>query len=207
MMLWITVAAASAQLSAPIPANLHSWATYSDVPMDIVPEGPQHLVGFRVTVDLAGKPQSCRVDLSSGIPRLDRYSCDLVMKRARFIPAKDAAGTPVYGVYESNLTWWVGDVGPPPRAPFGGDLDLLVNSLPAGTQSPIGVRIMFAVDAQGKTSSCTQEGEPGKTQAPPELAQLACTQALQQLKIIPATDVRGTPVPSIQDAEVRFSTK
>ena len=205
-MFWIALAAevTASQLAAPQPTNLLQWATYEDVPMEIVPEGPNWTVGFRVIVDPNGKPLDCLVMRSSRIPELDRYACKLVTHRARFIPAKDLSGVPAFGVYESNLAFWVGEKGPPPKADYVGDLDLVASSLPPGTQSPVTVRINFAVDAEGRPSSCAEE-KTAKI-APAELVKLAC-ERLQEIKFAPVKDNRGIAVPSVQDAQVRFSLK
>lgn len=201
-MIWIALAA---QLSAPVPTNLTKWAAPDDVPVQLIPEGPNLAVGFRIVVDPAGKPQDCHIDSSSGIKNLDSYTCKLVMRRARFQPATDELGRPMFGAYKSFLSWWVGEKGPPPPAPFAGDLDLLVNALPAGTTSPITVRVMFAVDPDGRASSClSAKQQPEPTAA---LVKLACEQVSQQIKPLPVTDARDVPVASVQDAQVRFSTK
>jgi hypothetical protein len=196
--------ALAARLSAPIPTNLQRWATADDVPIRMIPEGPNFTVGFRIVVDPSGKAQQCRIDFSSGINALDSYTCKLVMRRARFRAATDIAGVQTYGVYQSYLAWWIGESDSPPSAPFAGDLDLVVNSLPADATS-ITARVVFVVDSRGQTSSCaaeTQEPMPA-----PELVDIACNQVAQQLKIVPVKNASGVPVLSVQDAEIRFSTK
>jgi protein TonB len=204
-MLWVALAAqiSAAQMSAPQPTNLDRWATADDVPLRMLPEGPSFVVGFRVAVDPTGRPQSCRLEKTSGLEDLDTYTCKLVMKRARFKAASDVNGAPMYGVYASYMKWWVGERPPPPPAPFGGDLDLMVDSWPAGIKSPATIRIMFAVDAQGRPSACRSE----KADAAAPLVEIACDQILRRLKPVPAVDRGGAAVSSVQDAEIRFSTK
>jgi periplasmic protein TonB len=42
---------------------------------------------------------------SSGHERLDRATCRLIERRARFDPARDSNGEPVRGWFEGSYTW------------------------------------------------------------------------------------------------------
>lgn len=65
----------------------------------------QGTVGFRANIDSEGKFLSCEVTRSSGIPELDRYTCDVVSRYTAWRPAKDRNGNPVNGAYESAVRW------------------------------------------------------------------------------------------------------
>src|SRR5438094_701390 len=138
-MFWIALAA---QLSAPLPSNLSAWMTPDDVPVQMLKSERQYLVGVRVIVDPSGAKRECQVGRSSGDQKLDSYTCYLIMKRARFAPARDIGGLPSIGVYSTIIGWWVGD-GYPPK-PSAGDLEIAVSGLPKGSKSPALVRLMFA---------------------------------------------------------------
>ena len=68
-------------------------------------EGP---VVITVTVTASGAPSACRVVASSGFAGLDAATCPLVMQRARFEPARDAAGRAVPGEYTTRIAWLLG---------------------------------------------------------------------------------------------------
>jgi TonB family protein len=73
------------------------------------PSGPfrrneSGLVKFTLTVDRTGKVQSCAVNASSGSFELDAASCRFAA-RGKFLPATDANGSRVSGLYFSQLKW------------------------------------------------------------------------------------------------------
>jgi periplasmic protein TonB len=45
------------------------------------------------------------VTQSSGHARLDDYTCELLMRRARFCPATDKRAKPVAGEWSSKMRW------------------------------------------------------------------------------------------------------
>ena len=71
--------------------------------------GWEHFRGGRlhvqVTVAAQGHPLACTVVDSTGEPMLDEYGCKVIMGRARFVPATDAAGRPTLGTYDFAITW------------------------------------------------------------------------------------------------------
>jgi len=62
-------------------------------------------VGIAFTVRSDGRVGDCRVLGSSGSPRLDGLTCDLVTARFRYHPAEDAAGHPVESTLRTAFTW------------------------------------------------------------------------------------------------------
>ena len=60
---------------------------------------------FELIVGADGKPLSCATTASSGHDVLDQSACNAFVKRARFSPAKDAAGNPTTGRYKGSVTW------------------------------------------------------------------------------------------------------
>ena len=206
-MLILALAAAS-QLSAPVPKNLDRWFRDDDVPMYLmVQENGVWLVPFRLNVAPDGTLKGCDVEISSGERRLDQLTCRLLMKRARFRPARSADGAAAYGVYRNYAKWAVStSPAAPPKVNYP-DLDLTVQALPSGVKSPAFVRVMFEVDANGRASSCTAEPAPSldPISNDPALVPTACEQLMASYKPIAAKDSAGAAIPSVQDALVRFA--
>lgn len=71
-------------------------------PRDYSKEGTSR---FELIVGSDGKPESCSITVSSGHDVLDQAACNAFIKRAKFSPAKDAAGNPVAGRYKGSVTW------------------------------------------------------------------------------------------------------
>ena len=73
-----------------------------------------HVSGTTVTeisVSPAGRPSACRVIQTSGSRDLDAATCQLIMQRFRFKPARNAAGQAISGAVEYEQEW---DAPPPP---------------------------------------------------------------------------------------------
>lgn len=76
--------------------------TSGDYPRGVRAEGTTR---FELVVGADGRAQSCAVTLSSGTQALDTATCEAFVKRARFTPAKDAAGRAVASRYRGSVTW------------------------------------------------------------------------------------------------------
>jgi len=203
-MLWIALAA---QLSAPVPTNLADWFVYDDFPAYLIDREPGvWAVGVRVTVGSDGRIQRCEVESSSGEARLDELTCRKVRESATFRPAMSAGGSAAPGVYRTYIAWDVTQAPTPTSRVSNADLNLSVASLPSGIASPAAVRVMFAVDQQGRMTSCAAEPtQPFEQVAKdPALVAVACDQLMASYKPVPAKDSTGNPIPSVQDAIVRF---
>lgn len=201
--------ALAAQLTAPVPTNLHDWFKASDVPIYLSAKSPHlWLVPIRVDVSPDGTIANCMVEASSGEQFLDKLTCNIVRKRAKFTAARWTDGSAAYGEYRTGVNWMVADE--PQAIPriYYPDLDLSVNSLPSGSSTSL-VRIMFSVDEQGHTSSCVAEPGGGIERAEnlPAVVPIACGELLKSYSPVPAKDSGGKPVRSVQDALVLFSTK
>jgi TonB family protein len=89
-----------------------SWVTDDDYPPEALRRGEQGTVAFTLEVDPAGKPSACHVTQSSGHAVLDRAACTLLTQRARFVPARDAAGIAIPAKFRSRFTWRIPGVDP-----------------------------------------------------------------------------------------------
>ena len=146
------------------------------------------------------------IEISSGLKYLDALSCAIIVKRGKFAPARAQDGSAVYGFFRTSITWQATDNnGPGAEEPV--DLDLYLNRLPAGVRSGDVGNVVLMVDDDGHPTAC-QPDQPSPTDMHvtrnPELLGLACDQLLQGWKSVPAKDDAGKPVPSVQNASVRF---
>jgi TonB family protein len=67
-------------------ANPGNWFTDSDYPPSARSQGEQGRVTIVLTVGAEGRPTACRVTVSSVHPVLDKATCDIAMKRGRYVP-------------------------------------------------------------------------------------------------------------------------
>jgi len=68
-------------------------------------------VGFELDVDPQGRPTTCRALASSGSHALDVRTCEVMILRARFIPARDAAGHRAPDTVSARVRWVLPDYG------------------------------------------------------------------------------------------------
>jgi hypothetical protein len=210
-MLWIVLAA---QLSLPVALGLRFpdvRAVFSsdDMPAYVQMEGITRFVPTRTTVGPDGTPQDCTVERSSGDSKLDAYTCSIIMHRAKFQAAKWVDGSPAFGVVRAPVTWAIGQEPPENKVQraYPADMDLAVDRLPAGAGRQTGLRLMIAVDENGRLVGCSQAppvSERDHTKTFPQLVSIACQRMVSQYTAIPAKDASGKPVHSVQTASVVF---
>ena len=89
-------------------ANLNSYFSADDYPAmaDGLQEGT---VGFRLAIGPNGRVTACRVTSSSGSAPLDQATCRILRARARYAPARDAAGNPTTGADWGRVAWRLPD--------------------------------------------------------------------------------------------------
>jgi hypothetical protein len=191
--------ALAAQMVAPVGPNPASLVRNYDLPIGEFNDGAVRTVSFRLTVRPDGSVQGCEIEIPSGKEKLDRLTCKLLRHRARYKGARGPDGEPAYAVVRNTLTWAVNPVGAY-QTPL--DAELRVSALPKGQRSPVAVRLIMAVDPEGRPSRCIAgEGKPH-----PSLVRLACDQLLQSYKASPARNDAGETVASVQEARVAFVT-
>ncbi|MFN3946279.1 MAG: energy transducer TonB [Allosphingosinicella sp.] len=79
--------------------------TERDYPSAARRRGEQGRVVFQYVVDPAGRPRDCVVQESSGSALLDEASCNIVLRRFRFAPARSAAGEAVAQRWVQTIDW------------------------------------------------------------------------------------------------------
>lgn len=195
-MLWIALA----QLAAAQPVNEATWFRVEDVPVSQLPDGDPRTVFFRLTVRPDGTLQGCEVEVTSGLAAIDKLTCKLARRRARFKPAIAADGGPSYGVYRSRTIWAV-NPGKYHRKPV--DIELKVDTLPAGHGRSTSFNVTFAADAEGRPTACVA----GDKKDHPSLVRVACGEVVRAYRAFPPRDDTGAPVASVQNAIVAFDTQ
>jgi protein TonB len=94
------------QASGPKPrGNPGDWANSDDYPPSAQRNQEQGRTGFKLDVGADGKATNCTVTSSSGFADLDQTACRVLLRRARFTPAKDTAGNAIPSSYSSTVVW------------------------------------------------------------------------------------------------------
>ncbi len=97
----------------PVPAtatqstgNVSGLFRAEDYPDDAIAAGQGGDTSFTLMIDEKGGVIDCAIRESSGVATLDAMGCQVILERARFTPAKDAAGKPVKGIYLTPKIRW-----------------------------------------------------------------------------------------------------
>ena len=127
--------------SGPLPIDPNSWTIPNTYPPESLRLKPVGAVAFRLTVGRDGVPTACDVSEPSGAPDVDAKTCEWLVKRARFRPARNSAGDPVSGHYETRFGWTLKPGGLAP--------------MPA----PGSLTMTAIIEADGRVSGCKVERE------------------------------------------------
>jgi TonB family protein len=103
----IPIPATMASLRAPF----QSYVTAGDYPAAALRDRERGAARVHVVVDMIGRVIACDIDDSSGSAALDDAACRVVRARARYVPARNAAGGFVCDVDWGEISWR-----PPPPA-------------------------------------------------------------------------------------------
>jgi len=201
--------ALAAQMSAPVTTSGRDVRTIfsaDDYPSYLQGSGISRIVSTSTTVRPDGTIQSCVAQFRSGDPKLDAYTCDLIVRRARFRPAKWSDGSAVYGVINVPVAWTAGPV-PSEKlvAATTPDLDLSVNHLPK-PYSIVALILEIEADEEGRPLACAEapplDGDFDRRF--PQFLEVACQQVTTQLTVRPPIDAAGKAVRSVQTVSVHF---
>lgn len=83
----------------------HRWLTSADYPYRPLFRQKSSIVAFRLNVDAAGKPTACFVPRSYTPNEFVETTCRVLLQRAAFAPARDAAAKPVASYYVNAVSW------------------------------------------------------------------------------------------------------
>lgn len=163
--------AAKGAPTPPVPTGRPGdWISDNDYPRTPLANHVSGIVGFELSVAANGIPSGCEITKSSKDADLDAVTCQLISRRAHFIPAKDADGKPVAGVYRSSVRWQLPDIALPVTGEFS---------------------IAFDVNADGSMTNCTAKASGDVlARMPGGNPQTMCRQAHY---VVPV-DAAGKPV-------------
>jgi hypothetical protein len=200
MSLLLPIALATS-VSGPV-AGQRPWLTTDDFPDRALSGEMRGSATIRLLVDSTGKPVTCMVEKETGEGRFGADACKTALRRARFTPAQDANGTPIFGVIRRIANYWLpdgkGSKGYPIR--LGPDLGLRVANSAGTSTPPTVVRVGIVVSAAGAIESCTA----GIGETLSEAAKLACAEIGRGYKPDQIKAQGGGPVRYAQSLTIAF---
>ena len=101
--------ALAAAVTAPLPRDRANWISDNDYPRAAYSAGEQGRVTVALSVDEAGEPQVCTVRATTAPASLAKLSCNLLIQRARFEPARDERGKAAAGEFVQGVQWSLPD--------------------------------------------------------------------------------------------------
>ena len=97
--------AESPGLSDPKLLNLQEVVRPEDYPVEALQAYKQGTTRIKLEIDRNGGVRNCKVVESSTVPSLDRRTCELFERRARFEPARDDKGSARAATLEIPVRW------------------------------------------------------------------------------------------------------
>ena len=80
-----------------------------DYPASALANREQGTARFTLTILVNGRVRDCLITRSTGSSALDHATCAILVRRARFTPARDSTGQPAEGRVTGDLTWRLPD--------------------------------------------------------------------------------------------------
>ena len=152
----------------PLNGSLQGLFTSDDYPANALDRDDQGQVGIVIRTDPKGAISDCVVEETSKSEDLDKQTCDVIRKRAKFKPALNKQGRAVTGEYRARIHWQIEDE-ITPSDPWA--VRTVVNFTPDGR--PLSCHMEFdgarALQPGTGPASCDAEAELG---APPKVADL-----------------------------------
>lgn len=116
--------------SALAAENPGLWFSSDAYPVAALRAGESGRVVAELSLDETGKVAGCAVKVSSGSATLDAATCDLALAKARYLPARDEAGTPIKSTVTLPVRWTLPENVPVKPSTF--SLTVSVELSPAG---------------------------------------------------------------------------
>lgn len=89
------------------PVATDAWFSWLDYPTEALRKEQSGTVVMVLEISATGTVSDCRVVLSSEAEALDKQSCALLVKRARYQPATDMTGNPVAATIIERIRWQI----------------------------------------------------------------------------------------------------
>lgn len=102
-----TEQASLARRPTPI-GNPGTWASSNDYPTDMLRQGGNGLVQFRLDISETGSIAGCHIQARTNPDAFADLSCKMISKRGRFNPALDRNGKPIKSYFVSTVRWKMG---------------------------------------------------------------------------------------------------
>jgi protein TonB len=96
-------------ISAKPKNRISNWVTTDDYRDSWISRDMTGIARFKLSVSVSGKVQDCQIVSSTGHKALDKATCKLVKRRARFNPARDGNGDKVAGSFTQSVRWKIPD--------------------------------------------------------------------------------------------------
>lgn len=80
-----------------------SWVVTGDYPTEMLRSAQAAIIEFRLSVGADGVPTACHIQSTTRPKKFDQAVCQSVMRRARFEPALDAAGSPITSYHQNTV--------------------------------------------------------------------------------------------------------
>ena len=96
---------AQAALAQPPKGSLRGLIRNDDYPGNLIERGIQGTVGIRLRIEPDGSVSECAIIESSGSSDLDNHTCMIAKRRARYGPALDQNGKPIWTFTFSRVGW------------------------------------------------------------------------------------------------------
>jgi TonB family protein len=165
-----------------------SYITSNDYPRSAVKQHHEGRIAVELTVDVSGALSNCTVKAGTGWPELDETTCQLLMQRAKFAPARDMQGALLGAVIEWRFVWtlspehtYLADL-PPAR-----ELQLTVAS---GTRVPPHSTLDAIVSTEGRIEMCQAED----SYVSHDVGVAACNALRSSAAYPPLKDLTGKPM-------------
>jgi TonB family protein len=131
-------------------ANLNSYFSTDDYPAEALRAGAEGTVQFRLEIDTEGRVSRCNLVRSSGNASLDARTCEVLISRARYEPARNAAGEAIPGTDEGRVTWRLPEPAEADAEPY------------SEIQAPARIELTFGKDDHDRPICATRlNGGPG----------------------------------------------
>lgn len=160
------------------------WVTTQDYPSAALHFKMHGTSGFKLTIDTTGKPSRCDIISSSGFDVLDTATCERVMARALFKPARDRKGAAIEGGFSNRVRW----------------------VLPDRASTPVSERfasLMITIDRTGKITSCRAIAHVPVNQM--EQGNDDCRSAIASMPLPLGLEIRGEFQGDTVEAELQMA--
>jgi TonB family protein len=191
-------------------ANLASYVSDADYPVEAIRREEQGTVRFRLHITPEGRVGRCVIVETSGSPSLDETTCRIMTERARFTPARDSNGAAIADQIESRIKWVLPEESvefepPPVRAVSLVDLATLARPqdypIEARRQRREGVvDIAIVIAADGSVEQCVV----GQSSGSPLLDDRTCALVRERARFTPARDASGAPTIDIVQTTIEW---